>query len=321
MTKKIGIPIGIITILMLTSGVLASCTTPVIISEVSMSSISQSSAVITWQTNKASDSRVEYGTTPQYGLISPLSPELVTNHSVTLGNLQPNTTYHFNVKSKDANGNMAESEDKTFITLADITPPIISGISASQISETGAIITWTTDEPSSSQVEYGTSDACSSATSLDDTLTTSHSITLTQLKPETTYHFRVKSVDKAGNEALSDDSTFTTKTTKELVSATLYPSITIGGRVHQLGFNLFNDSSQTITVTRAEFFDKDGDITNTISPADITRIWQTDEVKPSNTLSGSISFAIQPTTEEIEGWWVKWYCSDANGVGFTVIGD
>lgn len=200
----------LIAILVLTSGVLASCTTPLIISEVSISSISQSSAVITWQTNKASNSQVEYGTTSQYGLISPLSSELVTNHSVTLGNLQSNTSYHIKVKSKDADGNMAESEDKTFITLADITPPIISGISASQISETGAVITWVTDEPATSQVQYGTSDVYGSTTLLDDSLTTSHSVTLAELKPNTTYHFRVKSKDKAGNEALSGDYTFAT---------------------------------------------------------------------------------------------------------------
>ncbi len=100
----------------------------------------------------------------------------------------------------------------------------------------------------------------------------------------------------------------------------LYPGITIGGRVHQLSFYLFNGSSQTITVTRAEFFDKNDNITHTISADDITRIWQTGDVEVGKSLSAGISFGIPPTTEEIEGWQVKWYCVDADGQRFTVKG-
>ena len=37
-----------------------------------------------------------------------------------------------------------------------------------------------------------------------------HSVVLTGLQPNTEYHYRVKSKDKAGNLAVSDDKTFTT---------------------------------------------------------------------------------------------------------------
>ena len=41
---------------------------------------------------------------------------MVTTHSQTLNGLKPNTTYHFRVKSTDAAGNPAVSEDYTFTT-------------------------------------------------------------------------------------------------------------------------------------------------------------------------------------------------------------
>ena len=39
--------------------------------------------------------------------------------------------------------------------LDDVTPPVISDVAAVDITGTGARITWTTDEPATSQVEYG----------------------------------------------------------------------------------------------------------------------------------------------------------------------
>ena len=211
--------------------------------------------------------------------------------------------------------------DKSVIAhFADTTPPVISGVDISRITELSATIKWETDELANSQVEYGTTDAYGSTTPLDEGLTTSHSVTLTELKPETTYHFRVKSADEAGNEALSDDYTFTTKTTKELLSPMLYSGITIGGRVHQLSFNLFNGSSQTITVTKVEIFDEHGDVAFTMSKSDIAETWGSGEVDVGKSLSAGISFGIPPSTTEVEDWQVKWYCLDANGVKFTVEG-
>jgi hypothetical protein len=74
----------------------------------------------------------------------------------------------------------------------------------------GATVTWTTDEPADSQVEYGTTTAYGSLTVLDPNLITAHSQVLSPLKASTLYHYRVKSRDAAGNLAVSGDFTFTT---------------------------------------------------------------------------------------------------------------
>ncbi|HEY6203807.1 MAG TPA: Ig-like domain-containing protein [Candidatus Limnocylindria bacterium] len=90
--------------------------TPPVISAVSSSAVSSSGATITWTTDKAADGLVEYGTTTAYGLATPLNPSLVTAHTAALGSLSPSTLYHFRVKSKDASGTPATSNDFTFTT-------------------------------------------------------------------------------------------------------------------------------------------------------------------------------------------------------------
>ena len=54
---------------------------------------------ITWDTDEASDSRVDYGTSPGSLTSQQSSPGLVTSHSVQLTGLAPNTTYHYRVTS------------------------------------------------------------------------------------------------------------------------------------------------------------------------------------------------------------------------------
>src|SRR5262249_14127583 len=73
-------------------------------------------------------------------------------------------------------------------------------------------ITWGTDEPSDSQVEYWTSGSDANSTDLSTQLVTSHSQTLYGLAAGTIYFFHVKSRDAAGNLAVSADQPLTTTT-------------------------------------------------------------------------------------------------------------
>ncbi|HET9517622.1 MAG TPA: PQQ-dependent sugar dehydrogenase, partial [Actinoplanes sp.] len=184
-------------------------TTPPVISAVQATSITSTTATITWTTNEASDSRVAYGTTASYGATAN-DPMAVTNHSVQLTGLSQNTTYHYQARSKDAAGNEAASADFTFTTAAsDTTPPVLSAVQAAPGS-TSATITWTSNEPATSQVLYSTDTSFGSATPETATRQTAHSVQLTGLQSNTTYNYRVRSKDAAGNTATSGDLTFTT---------------------------------------------------------------------------------------------------------------
>lgn len=112
------------------------------------------------------------------------------------------------VKYKDAVGNWSAAISDT-ITL-DTAPPIISDVSTSNIMPSTATITWTTNDVSTSQIEYGTTTAYGQATALDAALVTNHNIGLSGLSAGTLYHFRVRSRDAAANESFGVDMTFTT---------------------------------------------------------------------------------------------------------------
>jgi hypothetical protein len=92
----------------------------------------------------------------------------------------------------------------------DTTAPLITAVTSSNVGATTATITWTTDEPATSQVEYGLTTDYGQTSPLDASLVTSHNVLLTGLAPETMYHFRALSADAANNSASSGDGTFTT---------------------------------------------------------------------------------------------------------------
>ena len=200
-------------------------TTPPTIQNVSVSNITMTGAVITWQTDEPATSQVMICDPGGGCTWTELDENLVTNHSVSLSDLKPNTAYHFTATSTDAKENQAIAEgDFTTLAEAGVTTLTISGIKTSNITDVSITISWVTDKPATSQMEYGTTDAYGSTTTLDQKLTTSHSITLTGLKPITTYHFKVKSEDASGNEATSQDQTFTTRGTVS-VAAEVGPEV------------------------------------------------------------------------------------------------
>ena len=69
-------------------------------------------------------------------------------------------------------------------------------------------MSWTTNVGASSRVDYGLTPAYGANVS-DSTLVTSHSLTLTSLTCNTTYHYQITSVSSGGS-ASTADSTFTT---------------------------------------------------------------------------------------------------------------
>src|SRR4051812_23458387 len=79
------------------------------------------------------------------------------------------------VQFADAAGNWSGSFSDAIVL--DTAAPTISGVSASSISQTAAAINWATSEPSSSQVQYGTSTSYGLATPVDAAPVTSHMVT------------------------------------------------------------------------------------------------------------------------------------------------
>ena len=96
-------------------------------------------------------------------------------------------------------------------------PPVISLVKVREGANAGAIISWVTDEQSSSQVEYGLWPYANTTTPIqnDPTLGTNsgvfvHEVGLTSLLPKSSYVYRVISIDKYGNRAKGPDMQFDT---------------------------------------------------------------------------------------------------------------
>ena len=90
---------------------------------------------------------------------------------------------------------------------ADVTPPTNSGVGVSA-GAVAATVSWSTNEPATSQVSYGTTTAYGS-TAGPTGLRTAHQVTLSGLQCATLYHFQIQSRDAANNTATTADSTFT----------------------------------------------------------------------------------------------------------------
>ena len=87
---------------------------------------------------------------------------------------------------------------------------VLSNVATSSITRSGATVTWTTDLPSTSWVEFGPTPAYGTQTPADPSLLTTHSVVLDGLQPGTTYHVRAASASASGLPAVSVDGTFTT---------------------------------------------------------------------------------------------------------------
>ncbi|RLE62370.1 MAG: hypothetical protein DRJ47_10800, partial [Thermoprotei archaeon] len=113
---------------------------------------------------------------------------------------------HLVVYARDKAGNRGSAE--VWFTV-DTTPPTISNVNAVP-GTTSALITWDTDEPADSRVEYGTSQSLGLIAS-DPAMVTAHQINLTGLQANTTYYYNVTSCDQVGNCRTEGPFNFTTQ--------------------------------------------------------------------------------------------------------------
>jgi Purple acid Phosphatase, N-terminal domain len=107
--------------------------------------------------------------------------------------------------------NRVDSDLQFYFGLAPAAPPSPVISNAVVATWTSATITWTTDEPSTSQVQYGASTSYAGLTSVNSSLVTNHSVTLDALTASTVYHYRVISTNGSGGQTISGDLTFATQ--------------------------------------------------------------------------------------------------------------
>jgi len=110
---------------------------------------------------------------------------------------------------KDTLGNWNSVPYSATITL-DTVFPQITNIQTTNITPNTAKITWDTNENAYSDVEYGLTAGYGQILDLGSSLNTTHTANLSSLSANTVYHYRLSSIDQAGNTTNSIDYTFTT---------------------------------------------------------------------------------------------------------------
>src|ERR1700742_1266098 len=68
----------------------------------------------------------------------------------------------------------------------------ITNVQSSGATNSSVALSWATNDPSTSAVDYGTTSVYGVSTPVSGTMVTAHQMTLTGLKQGTTYHFRVR---------------------------------------------------------------------------------------------------------------------------------
>jgi len=233
------------------------------ISNITVVAITTTTATVTWDTNVASDTEVSYQPNDaSQPILQSSNAAAVTSHSLTITELLPGTTYDCTVTSIDsANANNYNSStDCSFTTAAETTAvvPTISSIAVSAITAHTAQITWLSNVATYSRVDYGTTTDYT-LLSTDDTATTNHVITLTDLVQNTTYHYAVTISNDSGQSITSEDLTFTTDNYLDAVVSTI--------EIRDSQHNVTTVTSDTTTITlptgalRFKFTDTDKSLT------------------------------------------------------------
>lgn len=172
---------------------------------------------VTWQTNTATSSIITYYPSGQSGSArDQVDVEMLEGeHSMIIRGLSANTNYNLIVKGVDAIGNEAQSTTQTFTTATDTRPPKITDLkvegtiprTVNNEQTAQLIVSWNTDEPSTSQVEFaeGTGTTYTQATQEDMSTTNNHLVLISGLTPSKAYHLRALSKDGSQNVGQSVD--------------------------------------------------------------------------------------------------------------------
>lgn len=194
-----------------------------------VSNITYHGATITWDTNFASDSTVNWGTSAgayDGTVTKDADPAPVTHHVVNVDNLEKNTKYYFQVASQEAGFTPTPltSAEANFTT-HDLT---ISSLTASPVLDVKATITWTTNEASTSVVHYGINPGSPDFTVTNTALVTAHSVTIANLQPLTKYYFTVETAYSSTppTPTVSAEQNFTTLGTLRTLTMTFSTTAT-----------------------------------------------------------------------------------------------
>ncbi len=177
------------------------------ITDVLIQSVTEKSAVVNWSTDVPTSTQLDIDGT---NILSVITPAPQTIHSLTLRDLSPATDYRVRIlynidginvseHSFSALGNTIVSKRYLVTTSnVDTSPPEISNVSTSFITDSSITVTWKTDEPTTGVVNYGEDTNYGDSQTQIEPLSIWHTVKLDGLKSDTLYYLQLASKDASG---------------------------------------------------------------------------------------------------------------------------
>jgi hypothetical protein len=176
--------------------------TPPVISNIQITNITRNSATVSWDTDESADSQI-YSCIIIFCFSRLIyDSNLTMSHTFNLPNLRAGRNYQIQISASDASGNTSSSNVVSFKTLPGL---VISNIRISNAAQTSLTFAWDTNFPADSGAKTCIIIFFCYFTNLttDPTLTTTHTITISNLRSGTGYYYQVTSYDPTGFTASS----------------------------------------------------------------------------------------------------------------------
>ena len=207
---------------------------------VTASDVTETSVKITWT---ASTDNVEVAGYNIYVDGAKVNESLVTATEYMLTDLKAGTEYKVVVEAVDTSNNTQKSEAATVETVDITAPDAPTNVEASEITETGAKITWTA---STDNVEVAGYNIYVDEVKINESLVTVTEYTLTDLKAGTEYKVVVEAVDTSSNTQSSEAVTVKTVDTMKPSSPS---EVAVGKITHNSAEVTWQESTDNVGVT------------------------------------------------------------------------
>ncbi|MFP4022561.1 MAG: fibronectin type III domain-containing protein [Candidatus Paceibacterota bacterium] len=163
----------------------------------------EETALVNWKTNRPASSLIEFEEGDSFDPDSPSFSRTqngedgeVTEHEIEISGLDPATKYHFRAVSTDAAGIEAKSAVGEFET--DAISPAIRDLELVGTGEDFAIFEWSTSVPAESMIEYENLETEEVGSQGSPTLSSNHSVRLSDLDYGVSYSAKVMAIGEDG---------------------------------------------------------------------------------------------------------------------------
>ncbi|MFN3692834.1 MAG: fibronectin type III domain-containing protein [Candidatus Paceibacteria bacterium] len=177
--------------------------------------VEENAATLAWDTTVPAKALIEYQDLTQGTQSSVGRPTLATTHQMRLSDLTLGTRYVAFVIAENSGGDRVRSQPIQFITVRDISAPLISNVTNESTifpggeSRIQTIVEWNTDEPASCIMTYreGVAGGVDPIVLEKEVLeyNTNHVEVITDFAPATVYQFWLNCTDEANNTIQSEN--------------------------------------------------------------------------------------------------------------------